>query len=104
VEAAIDDGDDKANKAATKALKPSSSSDDDERAPRSKQGITHDTVSQASAGCPISRRKRVSDIATPASTTGSMDSDDEFMTDVSSHEEDFLGTQGSDDESLGEGM
>jgi hypothetical protein len=32
-----------------------------------------------------------------------MDSDDDFMTDVSSREDDFLGTQGSDDESLGEG-
>jgi hypothetical protein len=35
-------------------------------------------------------------------TTVSMDSDDEFMSDVSS-QDDFLGTQGSDDESLGEG-
>jgi ariadne-1 len=33
-----------------------------------------------------------------------MDSDDDFMTDVSSREDDFLGMQDSDDESLGEGM
>ncbi|KAJ5544799.1 Zinc finger C6HC-type [Penicillium sp. DV-2018c] len=39
--------------------------------------------------------------ATSASTAASMDSDDECMSDVSS-QEDFLGTQGSDDESLGE--
>jgi ariadne-1 len=32
-----------------------------------------------------------------------MDSDDDFMSDVSSGD-DFLDTQGSDDESLGEGM
>lgn len=59
--------------------------------------------SGASASYPVSLRKRVSDIATPATTTGSMESDDDFMTDVSSHEEDGMGTQGSDDESIGEG-
>ncbi|KKA23014.1 RING finger protein [Rasamsonia emersonii CBS 393.64] len=32
-----------------------------------------------------------------------MESDDDFMTDVSSHEEDGMGTQGSDEESIGEG-
>jgi ariadne-1 len=50
---------------------------------------------------PVSLRKRVSDLATPATTAGSMDSDDDFMSDASS--QDFLDTQGSDDESLGEG-
>lgn len=33
-----------------------------------------------------------------------MDSDDDFMTDVSSREEDFLDMQDSEDESLGEGL
>jgi hypothetical protein len=42
-------------------------------------------------------------VVTPTTTTRSMDSDDDFMTDVSSREEDFLDTQDSDDESLGEG-
>lgn len=54
--------------------------------------------STSSAG--LDRKK--SRIATPATTTGSMDSDDDFMSDVSSAE-DFLDTQGSEDESLGEG-
>lgn len=40
---------------------------------------------------------------TPTTTTRSMDSDDDFMTDVSSREEDFLDMQDSEDESLGEG-
>ncbi|KAJ5679712.1 hypothetical protein N7462_007956 [Penicillium macrosclerotiorum] len=47
-----------------------------------------------------SQKKR--EIATPATTAGSMDSDDDFLSDVSSPD-DFLDTQGSDDESLGEG-
>lgn len=41
---------------------------------------------------------------TPTTTTRSMDSDDDFMTDVSSREEDFLDMQDSEDESLGEGL
>lgn len=40
---------------------------------------------------------------TPATTTGSMDSDDDFLSDVSSSG-DFLDNQNSDDESLGDGM
>lgn len=47
-----------------------------------------------------SQKKRV--LATPATTDASMDSDDDFMSDVSS-QDDFLDMQGSDDESLGEG-
>lgn len=54
-------------------------------------------ASPASSG---SQKKR--DLATPASTTGSMDSDDEMLSDVSS-QDDFLDTQISEDESLGEG-
>jgi ariadne-1 len=42
------------------------------------------------------------ELATPATTEASMDSDDDFMSDVSS-QDDFLDMQGSDDESLGEG-
>jgi hypothetical protein len=52
---------------------------------------------------PVSLRKRGLDITTPTTTTGTMDSDDDFMTDDASSQEDFLGTQGSDDESLGDG-
>jgi ariadne-1 len=43
------------------------------------------------------------DLVTPVTTTGSMDSDDDFLSDVSSAG-DFLDTQNSDDESLGDGM
>jgi hypothetical protein len=57
----------------------------------------------AGVNFPTSLRNRVLDIATPATTAETMDSDDEFMTDASSPE-DNLGTQGSDDESLGEGQ
>lgn len=48
-----------------------------------------------------SQKKR--DPATPATTTASMDSDDEMLSDVSS-QDDFLDAQISEDESLGEGM
>lgn len=51
---------------------------------------------------PVLLQKRGLEIATPTTTTGTMDSDDDFMTDASS-QEGFLGTQGSDDESLGDG-
>lgn len=47
-------------------------------------------------------RQKALDLATPAATTESMDSDDDFMSDATS-QDDFLDTQGSDDESLGEG-
>lgn len=40
---------------------------------------------------------------TPPHTLTTMDSDDEFMSGVSSQEEDFGGTQQSDDDSLGDG-
>lgn len=47
---------------------------------------------------------QTTDLVTPAPTTrtGSMDSDDDFMSDVSS-QEGFLDMQGSEDESIGEG-
>ncbi|PGH26578.1 hypothetical protein AJ80_01707 [Polytolypa hystricis UAMH7299] len=47
--------------------------------------------------------RRLSDLATPSATatSASMDSDEEFMSNASS-QGDFLDTQGSDDESLGE--
>ncbi|CAG8906430.1 unnamed protein product [Penicillium egyptiacum] len=48
---------------------------------------------------PVSSGPKKRPSATP--TTASMDSDDDFMSDVSS-QDDFLGTQGSEDESLGE--
>jgi hypothetical protein len=53
---------------------------------------------------PLSLRKEGSTLVTPTTTTRSMDSDDDFMTDVSSREEDFLDMQDSEDESLGEGL
>lgn len=61
------------------------------------------SISTAGSGdnFPVSLRQRVSDLATPATTAGSMDSDDDFMSDASS--QGFLDTQGSDDESLGDG-
>jgi ariadne-1 len=59
------------------------------------------STSTLDAKFPVSLRKRGLDITTPTTTTGTMDSDDD-LTDASS-QEDFLGTQGSDDESLGDG-
>lgn len=47
--------------------------------------------------------KRATDLATPATTTDSMDSDDEFMSDISS-QDGFMDNRGSEDESLGEGV
>jgi hypothetical protein len=59
---------------------------------------TTDIISTASFNGQVDRPS-----ATSASTAASMDSDDECMSDVSS-QEDFPDTEGSDDESLGEGM
>lgn len=57
-----------------------------------------ETDSVSSAGeLPVPERKTGRDPITPATT--SMESDDDFMSDASS--QDFLDTQGSDDESLG---
>ncbi|KAJ5363170.1 hypothetical protein N7541_004014 [Penicillium brevicompactum] len=67
------------------------------RKPDSAPTASSDTEKPGSAS-PASRKKGF--LGTPASTTASMDSDDDFMSDVSSDE--FLGTQGSDNESLGE--
>lgn len=68
---------------------------------KKRRGTTN--AAESTDNFPVSLRKRVTDIATPATTTAdSMDSDDDFMSDASS-QEDFLGTQGSDDESIGEG-
>lgn len=61
------------------------------------------TVSESTdkLGSASSASRKKGFLGTPASTSASMDSDDDFMSDVSSNH--FLDTQGSDDESLGEG-
>ena len=60
------------------------------------------TLSTESSSSASSTSQKRRDLATPATTEASMDSDDDFMSDVSS-QDDFLDMQGSDDESLGEG-
>lgn len=64
--------------------------------------VTSQDTERGSSTSSASVTVKKSRIATPATTTGSMDSDDDFMSDVSSAE-DFIDTQGSEDESLGEG-
>lgn len=70
--------------------------------PRRESDSTAATSGDLEVPVSVREKKKAADLATPATTTGSMDSDDDFMSDVSS-QEDFLDTQGSDDESLGEG-
>ncbi|KAJ5637912.1 hypothetical protein N7490_007791 [Penicillium lividum] len=67
---------------------------------RSTLSVTSQSPESGNSGKSLVCHKK-REIATPATTTGSMDSDDDFMSDVSSGD-DFLDTQGSDDESLGE--
>lgn len=64
-------------------------------------GIAQDTE-RGSSTSSASLNLKKSRIATPATTAGSMDSDDDFLSDVSSPDD--FNTQASDDESLGEGM
>lgn len=105
-EAAIADDDQPSlkAKAATKAAHARNATASDPRPP--KPGSTVPATSQStetergSSASSAGQKKR--DLATPATTTASMDSDDDFLSDVSSPD-DFLDTQNSDDESLGEG-
>jgi nitrate reductase cytochrome c-type subunit len=97
------DNDQPSPKAATKAHGPRHATSSD-RPALSKHSsaateITENTE-RASPASSASQKKR--DLATPATTTASMDSDDDFMSDVSSQED--FGMQGSDNDSLGEGL
>lgn len=78
----------------------SSNSREDSPSPRRGSGSTATALADLEV-VPVRQKKQTADLATPATTTESMDSDDEFMSDASS--QDFLDTQASDDESLGEG-
>lgn len=69
--------------------------------PQASLGIDKDNKEEAVSILLSEKRSR---LVTPTTTTRSMDSDDDFMTDVSSREEDFLDMQDSEDESLGEGQ
>ncbi|KAI2795135.1 E3 ubiquitin-protein ligase dbl4 [Penicillium oxalicum] len=103
-EAAIADTDQSPPKAATKASTtrtgPATDTTPESKSPSNLPLVTSldsdsETVTQLDA-----QHTKKSRIATPATTAGSMDSDDDFMSDVSS--QDAFHTQGSDDESLGE--
>ena len=99
-EAAIAD-DQPPPKAATKATHAPSATTSD---PRSKpDSLTASSLSIVPGKHTPSSKQGKRDLVTPATTTGSMDSDDDFLSDVSSAG-DFLDTQNSDDESLGDGM
>lgn len=108
-EAAIADNDQSSPEAATKAadtahVENATAPASDPKS-RSKQasaatGLAQDTE-RGSSTSSASLNVKKSRIATPATTAGSMDSDDDFMSDVSS--QDDFNTQASDDESLGEG-
>lgn len=106
---AIADNDQSSPEAATKAADTAHTANATAPAPdpksRSKQsssapGLAQDTE-RGSSTSSASLNVKKSRIATPATTAGSMDSDDDFMSDVSS--QDDFNTQASDDESLGEG-
>jgi hypothetical protein len=112
-EAAIADNDQSSPKAATRATNTGNAtvtaataaapSDPKTRSKQvSSETVTSQDTERGSSTSSASLNRKKSRIATPATTTGSMDSDDDFMSDVSSAE-DFLDTQGSEDESLGEG-
>ncbi|KAJ5532856.1 hypothetical protein N7494_009408 [Penicillium frequentans] len=107
-EAAIADDNQPLPKSATKAAHARNATASDRPSTRAKSNtdknrstlpiLTQSPESGNSGKSPVGLKR---DIATPATTTGSMDSDDDFMSDVSSGD-DFADTQGSDDESLGE--
>ncbi|KAJ5168016.1 uncharacterized protein N7482_003610 [Penicillium canariense] len=108
-EAAIADDDQPLPKAATKAAHTRNATASDPRS-RTKPASTLTTSQdqdqdqepeRGSSTSLASLNLKQARIVTPATTTGSMDSDDDFLSDVSSPD-DFLDTQGSDDESLGE--
>ncbi|GAM36597.1 ariadne homolog [Talaromyces pinophilus] len=73
-----------------------------EEGEQSSQASSENSKDSDNKEFPLSLRKKGSTLVTPTTTTRSMDSDDDFMTDVSSREEDFLDMQDSEDESLGE--
>ncbi|KAJ5905218.1 E3 ubiquitin-protein ligase dbl4 [Penicillium subrubescens] len=107
-EAAIADSDQSSPEAATKAAHcgnataATAASDPKSRSKHtSSVTVTSQDTERGSSTSDASLNPKKSRIATPATTAGSMDSDDDFMSDVSSPD-DFLDTQGSDDESLGE--
>lgn len=108
-EAAIADNDQSSPEAATKAADtahtenataPASDPKSRSKQASSAPGLAQDTE-RGSSTSSASLNVKKSRIATPATTAGSMDSDDDFMSDVSS--QDDFNTQASDDESLGEG-
>lgn len=98
-EAAIADNNQPPPKAATKAAQARNATASSDRFPAKACSTVAQVTDTGSSASSASQKKLT--IATPATTTASMDSDDDFLSDVSSSG-DFLDTQASEDESLGD--